>query len=324
MDCKEVNEHQIEKVEGLSASSTMPSFVFIQTPSNKSLRLPVTSVMSVSTLKSLIKDLEGFQVARQVLTFNGVKLDDDQQLGTIGLVNNSVIQLYLLSTISVNIHTSDDQFSVLVNETDTILDLKMKIEKEKSLLPKYQSLLVEGNCLNDNCTVGYYELENNTVQLIDKSRTITFVINREGGEPIEVVAKDYFTVSDLKSKISKITKIPYAGQILKAGDVILKRGTELWSYHFPDKATLSLTVTDSTFEVYIKTLQGTTLIVGVHEKETILSIKSKIEKELDIPCSDMRLIFAGKELENDKSVQDYNIQKEATLHLVCRLSTKQK
>ena len=91
------------------------------------------------------------------------------------------------------------------------------------------------------------------------------------------------------------------------------------SYHFPDKATLSLTVTDSTFEVFIKTLQGTTLIVGVHEKETILSIKSKIEKELDTPSSDMKLIFAGKVLENDKSVQDYNIQKEATLHLVCRL-----
>ena len=223
------------------------------------------------------------------------------------------------------------KFGLAISQWDTIKEIKNKIY-EKYIIPSNQQVFFFNNNKFDNDQLSIYDydiINNGLIFKEDNNNRILIIIQNKKYENFSILFEDkiielsldpFDTIENLNKIVEKKTGkiISYFDYMLYGKSCVCESNKMIKDYNLSQNNNI-LNLKKVEFFVYIRTLAGKTLIIVIDPLNTIGELKEKICDSEGIEPDQQRLIFEGKQLEDNKTLADYNIKKESTLLMILRL-----
>jgi ubiquitin C len=129
------------------------------------------------------------------------------------------------------------------------------------------------------------------------------------------------TIEQVKSKLREKESIPEDQQRLVFAGINLDNNKTIADYNIQkENLKFMLLRLKGGMQMFVKTLARKTIILECDKLDTVDTLKTKIREKEAIPNDSQRLIFAGINLEDHRTLAEYNIQNESNIQLLLRMS----
>lgn len=275
-------------------------------------------------------DEVGIPGYQQRLTLDDNILKGDHSLGDYNILKDSVLHLVPLhcgNDVRIHVDTLTGKMITLdVVMEDTIENVKKKILEEERTPVECQCLVYAGKELKDYRTLKDYNIQRGSTLILTRELLggMPIFVKMLTGKTITLNVEPETSIKSVKVDIQRRKGIPPGKQRLDFGVQELEEYPTLREYNIQKESTLYLRVDEQcgSMPIHVVMPTGKMTTLDVLPSDDVENIKLEIYDEDGIPPYQQYLLFDGKELEDGRRLNDFNIQKGSMLHLVLHQSVQ--
>lgn len=227
-----------------------------------------------------------------------------------------------LRTMNIIIRSVTDEFILEVDPSDTIAQVKQKIQEKRISAALDRIRLLHGEkILEDKKTILDYGIQPGEVLNLILKLSNQILIKTANGQTLNIEADHNNTIEHVKNLIEKLNGTPAEKQRLELDGKIMEDNLSLNDYNIDKDSKITMVVKEHTGPMTIRVKNySQTFFFEVHPTDTVMSIKKKISANQSVETDIQRIVYKGKELADNATMADHDIQHDTCLWLLMDLN----